>query len=58
VETMMQRHDEIMEQMCAGHTSVSARTLLSVAGYVSMKKEDLLDRILRELMKEASDLGD
>jgi peptide chain release factor 1 len=64
VEAMMQRHDEIMEQMSsAGHTSPSLGKELSslttvTSLYEKRKSLDSEEVSLRELMKEASELGD
>jgi peptide chain release factor 1 len=64
VESMMLRHDEIMEQMnSAGHTSASLGKELSSLGvvtslYEKRKSLDSEEESLRELMKEASELGD
>jgi peptide chain release factor 1 len=64
VKTMMERHDEIMEQMSsAGHTSPSLGKELSslttvTSLYEKRKSLDSEEVSLRELMKEASELGD
>jgi peptide chain release factor 1 len=64
IETMIQRHDEIMEQMgSAGHTSANlGRELSSLTQVTQLYRErklfDSEEESLRELMKEASELGD
>lgn len=64
VENMLERHDEIMQQMSsAGHTSPSLGKELSSLTQVTQlyqerKSLDSEEEDLRELMKEASEMGD